>query len=247
MKRLRIALLLAACSVMMGQGYNVPFSPPPSGATEIINEDFEVTTTGDCEEETGFAGSGPTSCAPDVCSDTAPVEGPDCGHTGISGSESMIANGQSHTGSVRAHWNFAGSCDSGICRAKFLMENDAVTGSTNDDGSRMYIDAGTTKACELAYDPLPSSLIQIQCPGGTSSTARNIVTGTVYKMCWEFDLDTDDCTLKVDPSGGTFCAGATYDDTVTDCTARTQIDEISLASFGDQTNTIFDDFVLENE
>jgi hypothetical protein len=68
--------------------------------------------------------------------------------------------------------------------------------------------------CRVRYRG-STNTIRAMCDTGTAITAT-IANETTYKICMTYSV-ADDCTLAVDPEGGTWCAGALGESTIFDC------------------------------
>ena len=202
MNRLRVLLVCIPALFLMGQGYNVPFSPPAAagGTTPLHVMNFDDAgcedSTGTDTAESSISGSATCDC------DT---EDPDCP---LDGSLSLVMfldtdevwyEGDTparNTGIVTLDYTFLWSVDNGgtIDPVISLIE---VGGASPNLSCRMrlsetveYVDARTN--------------------GGADGDNITIALNTKYWARLNYDIDADDCTLYVwsDTWGGTELANS---------------------------------------
>lgn len=204
-----VAFIISCPRIHAQDEYNQSFGPPTtSGATLIESDGFEVT-------------SEDPNCANSTLIDFK-LNTPSCDYTTqhFVGSEACQLN-QAGTGD-QIDYRITPITDGTVeLRGYVFLDDGGAAGTSLAMAIALYNDPGAVLVAHIDSQDDGSTKSQVRCvtTDTTGSTTTGITGDTWYKFCLRYDLDNDDAECYLDPSGGTFCAGATWtstaDDTVT--------------------------------
>jgi len=233
MTRLKLAflalLLFFQCGPIIIQGGG------SAGPTELFTEDWEDGST--CAT-LGYTATGNANC--DFATSPAPLTGSYSANTygyngGSGGATSNIIIG---TG------NF--DC-TGSKTCRVMLEFHAPADAGNGPNSAIILGGDAETVLIGEYDCGPGNPdLRATCTDVSGSYVE-VLVGTTYYLCLEYDLVNDDGVLYID-SDGDYCNGdvgtSTCDDTVTN---RTAVDQITLHADSGDGDFVFDEIVVEEE
>lgn len=215
----------------------------PEAAGALLCHDFEEGET-DCAVATasGFLGNlgaalgeiGYVANFPDCADATAPLDGTYSVHM-----EDAAANTD-----TLSWWPVGASGDTNICESTFGCVITGLVNINSDDGSALGSIVEMDSSCDLRANGAANTFMAV-CTAG-ADTAASFVNGTTYKFCLKYV--SDECSVAIDPEGGTYCEGASGTGSVAACTgAHAAVDNVYFSDAVDHVDVNFDNLMIVPE